>query len=98
MIVHLKETDLGGSMTINFKYLKITSDTKCKSDGYGGEMRIEYGQWEWYWYLRVLPSIEFSNFDKGGLWHHYKYKYEITFRWLPYWFTIYLIKYKEEKV
>ncbi len=51
-------------------------------------MKITYSQWSWDWRLRLLPSIEFSNFKAIGVDRHYGYKYEIVFRWLPYWLSI----------
>jgi len=51
-------------------------------------VKVQYGQWDWFWHIRLLPSIEVSNFRKAGLENHYEAHYEITFRWLPYWLSI----------
>jgi hypothetical protein len=51
-------------------------------------MRIEFGQWEWTWHLRLLPSIELSDYRDAGLEVHYNCRSEVTLRWLPYYLSI----------
>jgi len=51
-------------------------------------MKITCGQWDWHWHLRLLPSIEYINFKRAGLDVHYGHRYELTFRWLPYWVSV----------
>jgi hypothetical protein len=52
-------------------------------------LHISYGQWDWSWHLRLLPSLEVTNFNAQGLAEHYGYRYEICFRWLPWYCSFY---------
>ena len=55
-------------------------------------MKISYGHWHYALRLRLLPSIEFSNFNCAELERHYGYKYEVQFRWLHFWLDIKFVR------
>jgi hypothetical protein len=51
-------------------------------------MKITRGKFEPYLRMRILPSIEFSNYAPHGLTNVYGNKYDIMFRWLHYYIYI----------
>jgi len=48
-------------------------------------MKIMRGKFQSSFRIRVLPSIEYTNFAKHSLAHIYGCKYEVAFKWLHYY-------------